>query len=270
MEVINETLVAFCDVLGLRINASKTSILFSRNVEQNLREKLVQKSGYKEVPCLGRYLDAMITNNRKGNDNFKCTLERVKKKLSGWKASCLSFAGRITLAQSAFFMKVVWRLFNEQDSLWTYVLYSKYGRSLNLIYEMRSASTDSQFWKSVVKITEEVRKNISFSVGDGRTIRFWKDVWIRGEPPLIEILKQDSIQEDMRVREFITREGTWDIQRLREWLPATLLKKIHAILPPRDERGSDSIVWTLTHDGNFSVRSAYYYLTPQNSTQDQV
>ncbi|KAL4305566.1 hypothetical protein AHAS_Ahas16G0091100 [Arachis hypogaea] len=42
----------------------------------------------------------MITNNQKGKENYKDMLGRMQNKLKGWKDKCLSFAGRLTLAQS--------------------------------------------------------------------------------------------------------------------------------------------------------------------------
>ncbi|KAF7838390.1 ribonuclease H [Senna tora] len=50
---------------------------------------------------VGRYLGANITSGRQRKGNFKHIIESIQKKLAGWKASCLSLAGRATLVQSA-------------------------------------------------------------------------------------------------------------------------------------------------------------------------
>ncbi|KAL4329123.1 hypothetical protein AHAS_Ahas13G0268600 [Arachis hypogaea] len=42
----------------------------------------------------------MLTNARKGKEKFKNLIDKVAGKLKGWKSSCLSFAGQITLAKS--------------------------------------------------------------------------------------------------------------------------------------------------------------------------
>lgn len=49
---------------------------------------------------LGEYLGVPIFNNRAGINTFKFVVEKVKQRLSNWKARTLSFAGRVTLAKS--------------------------------------------------------------------------------------------------------------------------------------------------------------------------
>ncbi|CAN1144211.1 Putative ribonuclease H protein At1g65750 [Linum perenne] len=49
---------------------------------------------------LGRYLGVPILHERVTNDTYQCVLDKMDQKLTGWKASSLSLAGRVTLAQS--------------------------------------------------------------------------------------------------------------------------------------------------------------------------
>ena len=51
---------------------------------------------------LGKYLCVPTINNWVSRQTFQHIIERVDKKLSGWKARTLSTAGRVTLAQSVF------------------------------------------------------------------------------------------------------------------------------------------------------------------------
>ncbi|XP_057739925.1 uncharacterized protein LOC130957039 [Arachis stenosperma] len=97
---IGRVLDLFCTVSGLKINQAKTTISFSKNVEQSLKDNITNKCNFKETVELGKYLGAMITNGKTQKRDFRGAVERVKKKLSGWKVGCLSFAGRVTLAQS--------------------------------------------------------------------------------------------------------------------------------------------------------------------------
>ncbi|KAL4292566.1 hypothetical protein AHAS_Ahas18G0040900 [Arachis hypogaea] len=95
-----EVLEAFCNVSGLKINREKSSIIFSKKTQPNTREEITKLTRFREERDLGRYLGAMITNNRKGKENYKDMLGRMQNKLKGWKGKCLSLAGRLTLAQS--------------------------------------------------------------------------------------------------------------------------------------------------------------------------
>lgn len=52
---------------------------------------------------IGRYMGIPIVIGRKGKVGFTFLVEKIRNKLSGWKASTLSQAGRISLAQSCIF-----------------------------------------------------------------------------------------------------------------------------------------------------------------------
>lgn len=47
------------------------------------------------------YLGAPMLHQRLARHQFTFVLDKMRKKLSGWKASFLSFAGRVALAQSS-------------------------------------------------------------------------------------------------------------------------------------------------------------------------
>nr|XP_025611899.1 uncharacterized protein LOC112705278 [Arachis hypogaea] len=100
MNVVKGVLEEFKLASGFQVNISKTSIFFSKNVTGQTKEEIKNQSGFIEADCLGRYLGAMLTNARKGKEKFKNLIDKVAGKLKGWKSSCLSFAGRVTLAKS--------------------------------------------------------------------------------------------------------------------------------------------------------------------------
>lgn len=62
---------------------------------------LSQALGVQITDDLGRYLGARMIHQRVSAHSYKFVLDKMRKKLSGWKATSLSFAGRITLAQSS-------------------------------------------------------------------------------------------------------------------------------------------------------------------------
>ncbi|XP_072067045.1 uncharacterized protein [Arachis hypogaea] len=97
---ILRVLQIFSKASGLIISKEKTSILFSKNVKRDTRNKVLRTCSYREVPCLGRYLGTLLTNSKKNKDNYGNIIKRVHSRLKGWKTRCLSLAGRITLAQS--------------------------------------------------------------------------------------------------------------------------------------------------------------------------
>jgi hypothetical protein len=100
MKAITDTLNAFCDLSGQLVSLEKTSILFSKNVSQATREGLLHQSGFREATSLGKYLGIPLIGRAPRRNDFEYLVNKVRSKLSGWKTTHLSFAGRVTLAKS--------------------------------------------------------------------------------------------------------------------------------------------------------------------------
>jgi hypothetical protein len=100
MQYVIDVLDRFCSMSGQEASIEKTSILFSRNVGRSMRSRLLQISGYKETTSFGKYLGVPLTGTTPKKHDFQYVLDQVSNKLSAWKASHLSFAGRVTLAKS--------------------------------------------------------------------------------------------------------------------------------------------------------------------------
>jgi hypothetical protein len=96
MEILNN----FCKMSGQEVSNEKTSILFSKNVNRDTRNRLVQMSGFRETEQLGNYLGVPLTARAPRKDDFQYIIDQVSAKLANWKANQLSFAGRVTLAKS--------------------------------------------------------------------------------------------------------------------------------------------------------------------------
>ena len=70
-------------------------------MDRSDREALSDILGFQSTPKLGKYLGFPIKHSGAPNQDFNFVLERVKKKLAGWKANLLSMAGRSVLIQAA-------------------------------------------------------------------------------------------------------------------------------------------------------------------------
>ncbi|KAE8681890.1 hypothetical protein F3Y22_tig00111298pilonHSYRG00016 [Hibiscus syriacus] len=60
--------------------------------------------GFTEVDDLGKYLGVPLLHSRVDSSSYQYLVQMVQRKLSGWKASCLSLAGRITLVRAVLFV----------------------------------------------------------------------------------------------------------------------------------------------------------------------
>jgi hypothetical protein len=96
MDCVMNILTKFCSMSGQEVSYEKTSILFSKNVSRQIRNKLVQKSGFRETTHLGKYLGVPLTGNAPRRSDFQYIIDQVSAKLARWKVNQLSFAGRVT------------------------------------------------------------------------------------------------------------------------------------------------------------------------------
>lgn len=100
MQVIQYRLNTLCLASGDRVDPSKTSICFSKNVSSIEANNIASCGGFSIFEEFGRYLGAYIHKGRATANNYKSILDKVQSRLNGWKQQCLSMAGRITLAKS--------------------------------------------------------------------------------------------------------------------------------------------------------------------------
>ncbi|KAA3474645.1 reverse transcriptase [Gossypium australe] len=98
--LLESILSLFCGISGHKISARKSNIYFSKSTEANTRNQISQLLGFQEVQNLGTYLGATLLHDRVTKSTFNFVVDKIRRKLNSWDARKLSFAGRITLAQS--------------------------------------------------------------------------------------------------------------------------------------------------------------------------
>ncbi|WMV34850.1 hypothetical protein MTR67_028235 [Solanum verrucosum] len=75
-------------------------------------------------------------------------------------------------------MKWLWRYGTEDIGLWKEVIKAKHGE---LTHWSKNVSTDAYgvgLWKSISKLWPDFAGNVTFRVGNGSHIKFWKDIWL--------------------------------------------------------------------------------------------
>jgi hypothetical protein len=100
MKCVLEVLTEFCQLSGQEVSQEKTSLLLSRNVDRGIRNKLIQRSGFSVTNEFGKYLGVPLVGRAPKKHDFQYLIDQVTSKLASWKATQLSFAGRLTLAKS--------------------------------------------------------------------------------------------------------------------------------------------------------------------------
>ena len=87
---------------------------------------------------------------------------------------------RIREFNSALLGKWCWRWLTEKESLWYRVLAAKYGEEGGRLVD--GARLDSAWWHAIATLRREewFNSHVARSVGNGKQIYFWWDVWVGG------------------------------------------------------------------------------------------
>ncbi|BFG21044.1 hypothetical protein CerSpe_073180 [Prunus speciosa] len=95
-----ELLHDYCLASGQSINYDKSCMYFSQNTPANTMSSISSLLGFKEVSNPGTHLGLPTIWGRSKKMALGIVKERVKKKIEGWKASCLSLAGKEVLIKA--------------------------------------------------------------------------------------------------------------------------------------------------------------------------
>ena len=100
MEKIQELLRKYEMASRQKINSTKTTIFFSKNVPMTIKELIQNSLGVPEIKEYEKYLGllAVVGQNKKASLNY--IKDRVWGKLQGWKEQLLSQAGNEVLLKA--------------------------------------------------------------------------------------------------------------------------------------------------------------------------
>ena len=85
---------------GLQVNKDNTEIWFSLNTFKNQRNILSRYFGFRVAKSFGKYLGTYIDDSYKRIDIAKEVINKLTRKLQGWKARLLSQTRRLTLCRT--------------------------------------------------------------------------------------------------------------------------------------------------------------------------
>ena len=92
---IREILSDFADMSGLQANISKSSIFFS--AECQYKSTILEMLGFQEGCFPITYLGMPLSSKRISYSACKPLLDRISRRVNGWKTALLSYAGRLQL-----------------------------------------------------------------------------------------------------------------------------------------------------------------------------
>lgn len=135
------------------------------------------------------------------------------------------------------------------------------------ILQAKAGSRPPYAWKSICAAIPIVNEGYIWQVGDGKSIRVWKDKWIKREGPSMVQSPRSHLSEDAMVNDLIDRQGGWwNIQLLKDNFKEAEVEEILQI-PVSQTSSPDKLVWKGTTDSCFSVRSAYHLQKQKQATE---
>lgn len=97
---LTKLLDEYVTVSGQRLNRDKTSIFFSRNTSQEMKDCILQLSGISTTQRYEKYLGLPALVGKSRVREFQDIIERVRKQLTDWKTKFLSQAGKEILIKA--------------------------------------------------------------------------------------------------------------------------------------------------------------------------
>jgi ribonuclease HI len=157
------------------------------------------------------------------------------------------------LFNQSLLARQAWRLINFPNSLCARVLRARYHPNGDLIDTVFTGNPSST-WTAIVYGLELLKKGVVWRVGNGRSIRIWRDSWL----PRRSYMKVLSPRRSSRLRwvsELLDTSGQWRTELVRRTFNPIDAEVILSIKPAF--RFDDVLAWQPEKTGIFSVRSAY-------------
>jgi ribonuclease HI len=165
---------------------------------------------------------------------------------------------RLVHMNQACLMKLAWSTRSGENALWIEVLKGKYSRGNSNFDQVSFKMQDSSLWKNLVNIWSTLHLYEFWSIGNGNTVKAWEDRWLLPSKSIQELgLTIPEAMRNMSVADLEDNIGCWKIDLLVPWLPASIINRIYAVMPPNSTAAPDQRAWIGNRAANFSIASAY-------------
>lgn len=154
--------------------------------------------------------------------------------------------------------KLGWRIMTEKIPLWIQLLHKKYLK-YHCFKDWPTKRKASHVWRSIIKTRSIVLNNLKWLGGNGENISFWNNWWC-GATNLADSLNISNSDQSL-VADFITTAKDWNVTLINQVVNVNVVDAISNVLIPKVANVDDTLCWTLSSNGNFSVKSAYNHNT---------
>ena len=159
----------------------------------------------------------------------------------------------------ALLTKLLWRVAKEHNAQWVDVVRAKYFPR-SLLWQSKRDYRCTIFWRAIMSLRSKLLPLLSLNLVSGDCSAFgqpWSAVTMHHVP-------QNMAQMQLKVKDLIDGEtGCWDVQQLITCFGhMACMHILGTVRPPgngldQDEHGRDKLIFSLTANGNFSVKQMY-------------
>ncbi|CAA7027554.1 unnamed protein product [Microthlaspi erraticum] len=101
---------------------------------------------------------------------------------------------------------------------------------------------------------------MNWVIGNRCTTHFWKDKWLSGQS-LLELTEIPEALTESRVSNLWQSRSGWLLTQIESYVSVDTRLTLAAVVVDEVTGGRDRMSWGLTQDGEFSITSAYSFLT---------
>ncbi|XP_056698181.1 uncharacterized protein [Spinacia oleracea] len=224
IDTMKDTLEEFRKMSGLKVNFAKSSVIFPKKMDFNVRNSIKQNCNLNDSTSFGKYLGSNISSLKLKKNDFYDLLDKTTSKIRGWQAKLLNMEGRCTMIKSVLNAYHLYAMqicilpatvTNELESKYRYLKYSNF-------LDCNQSNSSSPIWKDILKGRDIIKKGMIISIGNGIDTSLWYHHWIQ------------------------------------HLLPNSICDLILAMPLSNISPKSDSLRWTLDKSGSFSIKSSYH------------
>jgi hypothetical protein len=158
------------------------------------------------------------------------------------------------LFNQALLAKQAWRLLTEPDSLCAKFLRALYYPRGNLFDTVFRADA-SPVWRGIEHGLELLKQGIILRIGDGSSVRIWRDNWLPRKAGL-KITSDRNSSRLIKVKSLIDEDQAWKTDLLEQsFFPHDVVHILKIKLPSTPTK--DMPAWNYEKNGIFSVRCTY-------------
>ncbi|CAL1383578.1 unnamed protein product [Linum trigynum] len=159
----------------------------------------------------------------------------------------------------ALLAKIGWRILNEPQSLLAQIYKGKYF-SQGSFLSAQPRSRPSWGWQSILFGRQLLSKGLRWQIGNGQKAPLLNSNWIPTHLPSSPVYNPRILPDDgdLTVSAVLyPGEGRWCEDKLSQWFDPLTCQVIRAMPLPRQDI-EDRLIWHVTEDGIFTVKSAYH------------